>query len=440
MNWPFKKKALPIGVTESRGLWRVLEANTGFWQKNIEWKRESVLAQHAVFSCISLISNDIAKLAVKTVRDDNGIWVEIPKGIEYRVLEKPNSYQTRIQFFENWINSKLIRGNAYILKVRDNSGNIAELHVLNPDLILPMVSDDGQVFYQLSNDNLSGITEAGIIVPARDIIHDRFNCFFHPLVGLSPLFASGLPAYMGMKIMENSARLFSNGSRPSGVLTVPEAISKEKAEELSEQWEARYGGENYGKIAILGGNVKFEPVTMTAEESQLVQLLDLTDVRICSTYHVPPYKIGIGQMPSYNNVQALNQEYYNTALQCLIESIEVLLDENLGFPADIGVEFNIENLLRMDSKTQIDTLKEGVGSAILSPNEARFKLNYKPVPGGDSPMIQQQNYSLEAIGRRDESEDPFDTEAEPVANEQERGIINAAEFVAELTKGLKNGR
>jgi HK97 family phage portal protein len=431
VKW-FKKKSLPVGVTERGSIWRVLEANTGYWQKNIEWTRESVLAHHAVFSCISLISNDIAKLAVKTVRQDNGIWTEIPKGSKYAVLTKPNSYQTRIQFFESWLNSILIRGNAYILKVRNSQG-IEQLHVLNPDLVLPMVSDDGYVFYQLGADNLSGIKEGATVVPASEIIHDRFNCFYHPLVGLSPLFASGLPAYMGIKVLENSARLFSNGSRPSGILTIPEAVSKERAQELSEAWEAKYGGENYGKVAVLGGNVKFEPVTMTAEESQLVQLLDLTDVRICSTYHIPPYKIGIGEMPSYNNVQALNQEYYNTALQARIESIEILLDEHLGFPADVGVEFDIDNLLRMDSKTQIETLKEGVGAAIMSPNEARLKINQKPVTGGESPMIQQQNYSLEAIARRDAKEDPFSNKAndtQPVKS------YDIEEFVAALTKGL----
>jgi phage portal protein BeeE len=45
----------------------------------------------------------------------------------------------------------------------------------------------------------------------------------------------------------------------------------------------------------------------------------------------------------------------------------------------------------------------------LAPNEARRRLNLKPVTGGDTPYLQQQNYSLEALSKRDSKDDPFAT-------------------------------
>lgn len=403
--WPFNKKALQ--AVDNRGWfpWTVKEPFAGAWQRNIEWDRETVLSYHAVFSCISLIASDISKLRVKLVRDDNGIWVDIPYG-NYSVLENPNTYQNRIQFYESWVISKLIRGNAYIFKERGTGGSVIGLHVLHPDRVLPMVTDDGDVFYQLSQDNLSGISETGITVPASEIIHDRFNCFFHPLVGLSPLFASGLPAYMGIKMLTNSAKHFQNGARPSGILTVPEAISKETAQTLSQQWETSYGGENYGKVAILGGDLKYQALAMTAVESQMVEQLRLTAEMVCSTFHVPAYKV-IGNAPAYNNIEALEQSYYSQCLQILLESMELCLDKGLEISQGRGTEFDLDGLLRMDSKSQIETLGAGVNKAIYAPNEARRKLNMKPVTGGDSPMIQQQNFSLEALAKRDAQPDPF---------------------------------
>lgn len=404
--WPFKsKEKIYNSVPQGYG-YKVLEAFAGAWQRNIEYKRQDVLAFHAVFSCVSLIASDISKLNINLVRgSSNDIWVKIPYD-NYRVIVKPNDYQNRIQFYETWILSKLIRGNAYIFKQRDNRGNVVELHVLHPDRVLPLVSDDGQVFYQLGGDNLSGISEVGITVPASEIIHDRFNCFFHPLVGLSPLFASGLPAYMGLQIMENGSRHFKNGGRPSGILTIPEAITKEKALELSQQWESKYGGENYGKTAILGGDLKYQPLSMTAVESQMVEQLKLSAEMVCSTFHVPAYKI-LGNAPSYNNIEALDQAYYSQCLQVLIESIELCLDENLDISEDKGTEFDLDGLLRMDKKSQIETLGTGITKAIISPNEARRKLNMGPVAGGDTPYLQEQNYSLEALSKRDAMEDPF---------------------------------
>lgn len=400
--WPFKQKSLNTVPANRGGWWPyvIQEANTGFWQRNIEYKRQDVLCYHAVFACITLIASDVSKLWVKMVRkDSDGIWVDVPLG-NYGFIIKPNSYQNRIQFYESWILSKLIRGNTYVLKQRDGKGNVVGMHILHPDRVLPMVSDDGQVFYQLAQDNLSGIDPVGITVPASEIIHDRFNCFFHPLVGLSPLFAAGLPAYMGMKALENSAKLFANGSRPSGILTVPEAISPENAATMKEQWETNYGGENYGKTAILGGDVKYQAITMKAEEAQLVEQMKMTAEMVCSTFHVPPYKVGVGQAPSYNNVEALNLEYYNSALQSPIESIELCLDEGLEITDGRGVEFDIDGLLRMDKKSQIETLGMGVDKALYASNEARKKLNMKKVDGGDIPMMQHQMWPINVLANR----------------------------------------
>ena len=61
----------------------------------------------------------------------------------------------------------------------------------------------------------------------------------------------------------------------------------------------------------------------------------------------------------------------------------------------------------MDTERRIKTLGEAVKNTIMSPNEARRKENLPPVPGGDSLYLQQQNFSLEALARRDASDDPF---------------------------------
>ena len=128
---------------------------------------------------------------------------------------------------------------------------------------------------------------------------------------------------------------------------------------------------------------------------------------VCSVYHVPPYKVGVGALPSYNNVQALNVEYYSQALQSHIEEIEELLDHALGigWGEGLGTEFDTDTLLRMDSVTQMDVLQKSAG--ILSPNEQRKKLDLVPKKGGDSPMLQQQDFSLEALAKRDAQADPF---------------------------------
>lgn len=426
-------------VNQGRGgWWRTLEPYAGAWQQNVEVKYDSVLSNHADFACRTLIASDIAKLRIKLVaKDSNGIWSETSNPAYSPVLRKPNDFQNRIQFMEAWVLSKLQRGNTYALKQRDGRGVVVKLYVLDPALVTPLVSDDGSVFYQLNKDPLGGV-ETSIVVPAREIIHDRFNCFFHPLVGLSPIFAGGLAAMHGLAIQNDSTLFFQNGAQPGGVLTAPGAIGDDTAKRLKEYWDTNFAGKNSGKVAVLGDGLRYEAMKAKAVDAQLIEQLKWSAEVVCSTYHVPPYKIGVGQMPTFNNIQSLNIEYYSQCLQVLLEAIELCLDEGLGMAEGIGTEFDTDNLLRMDSVTQMEVLDKSKG--IMSPNEQRKKLDLPPKTGGDSPMLQQQNFSLEALAKRDAQADPFATQSsaptEAPAND------NATEAQAraaldEIRKGLR---
>jgi HK97 family phage portal protein len=404
-----KQKALS-SVSEGRGGWFpiVREPFAGAWQRNVSINTDTAASFHADFACKTLIARDIAKLRIKLVeKDADDIWSETTNPAFSPVLRRPNNYQTRNQFVECWALSKLSRGNTYVLKERDNRQVVTGLHVLDPTRVQPLVSDDGAVFYRLSSDNLAGIGD--VIVPAREIIHDRFNCLFHPLVGTPPVFASGLSSMLGLNAQRASALLFENSSTPGGIITAPGEISDVQQTRFKEQWETRFGGANYGRVAVLGGGLKYEKVSMTHVEGQLIENLKWSAEVVCSVYHVPPYKVGVGALPSYNNVQALNVEYYSQALQSHIEEIEELLDYGLGigWGDGLGTEFDTETLLRMDSVTQVTMLRDAVGAGVMSPNEGRGKLDLKPVDGGESPYLQQQNYSLAALAKRDAQDDPF---------------------------------
>lgn len=442
---PSRRKAA-VGVTDisplvgDRGWFPIIrEPFTGAWQRNAEIIPQTAICNPTEFACRTLIASDIAKLRVKLVENTgDGIWVETTSPAYSPVIRKPNSYQNRIQFWENWMLSKLGTGNSVVLKRRDNrgapgQGNVIAMYILDWGRVKPLVTPSGDVYYQLDTDNLAGI-EDRVIVPASEIIHDRFNCLFHPLVGLPPIFASGLSSMQGQRIQENSLKFFSNNSQPGGVLTAAGTIDEITANRLKKHWEENFSGDNIGKVAILGDGLKYEAMSVNALNSQLIEQLKLTDEKICTAYHVPKYKVGVGDPPPYNNIQALNIEYYSQALQRHIEDAEECLDVGLWLSARLGVEFDVDNLLRMDSVTQMSVLKEGVSAAIYSPNEARARIGLKPVKGGESPMAQQQNYSLEALAKRDSKSDPF-ASAAPKAPPADPTSAAAVDPVDDAAKG-----
>lgn len=406
-----RTKRLPVGSTSvdsGRNGWFpiIRESYSGSFQENVEVTLETVLTHPIVYACLSLISNDVAKLGdplLYTV-DADGIWTETESPAFSQFLKQPNRYQNSIQFYQQWIVCLLSWGNTYVLRARDARQVTVAGYILDPQRVRPLVAPDGSVYYELKTDNLTGIQQ-DIVVPQSEIMHDRMPALYHPLVGTAPVVACGLAATMGVRILTNSANLFANGANPGGVLTAPGHISQETADRVKAKWESEYGGDNVGKIAVLGDNLKFERMAMTSVDTQTTEQVDAVSKLICSAFLVPAYKAGVGPVPMSNNVEALTQEYYQQALQIRFESIEKLLDKEL--PKPYRVAFDTDTLLRMDTATLMKAISDGIGAGVMKPNEGRLRLNLKPVEGGDTPYLQQQNFSLSALNKRDAKADPF---------------------------------
>jgi HK97 family phage portal protein len=386
---------------------QIMEAFPGAWQRNFVLDPvENLLATSTVYAVTTLIANDVSKLRPKLVQqDDNGIWTEVQSSAFSPVLRKPNRYQTRIQFLNSWVLSKLIWGNTYVLKQRDDRGApgkgvVTQLYVLDPKLVKPLVTSSGDIWYQLNADNLTGIT-GQITVPASEIIHDRAACLWHPLVGVPPLYAAAYSGTQSNRIQTFAGKFFENMSRPSGILTAPDVIDDATALRLKTDFETNFSGTNLGRLLVAGDGLKYEALSMPANQAQMFEQLKWTGEDICRPFHMPLYKVGLGPSPTYNNIGALQQDYFDACLQELIENIELLLDEGLGLvnvPGQtLGTELDTDNLLRMDPLTRADRNEKGIRAGYLKPNEARKSDNLAPVEGGDTPYMQVQNFPLSVL-------------------------------------------
>ena len=291
------------------------EPSTGAWQRNEEIALPSTLSYAAVFACTTLIASDIGKLRLRLVeRDDEGIWNEISSASFSPVLRKPNRYQLIQKFLEQWIVSKLMHGNAYVLKQRDDRNVVIALYVLDPQKVAPLIAPDGAVYYELKRDDLVGVPandelpDRGVVVPASEIIHDPMVPLFHPLIGVTPIYACGLVALQGLSIQANSSNFFANGSAPGGTLEAPGDIDQIAADKIKEHWERNYTGANVGKVAILSGGMKYNPLSVNAADAQLIEQLKWTTETICACYHVPAALIDSGHAPPYANSEPLVQQ------------------------------------------------------------------------------------------------------------------------------------
>jgi HK97 family phage portal protein len=386
----------------SAGWWPVIrESFAGAWQRSIAMPLEDCAAHPTFWACVTLIAGDVAKCCPCLMQESvDGIDVEVDVPVYSSVLRRPNHYQNRIQFIMYWIMSKLLRGNAYALKARDNRNAVSDLYMLDPMRVRPMVTPSGDVYYSLQQDVLAGVQVESLLVPASEIIHDPMYTLYHPLSGLSPTYACAATTSQGLTIIHNATRLFKRGSQIGGLIVAPGMISEQSAKRLEKHWQENYAGEeNVGKVAVLGDGLKFEtPKIMSNVDAQLIEQLRWDDEKICSAFHVPPFKVGVGPLPSYNNVEALDLIYYSSCLQLLIESLELCLTEGLELKSGYEVELDISALDRMDSVQRMEVAVKGVTGGILKPDEGRNRFNLAKVPGGDQVYMQKQNWPLTKLG------------------------------------------
>ena len=398
------------------GWWPVIrEAFAGAWQRNILMPVEDCAAHPTFWACVTQIAGDVAKCRPMLVQEDaDGIETEVEVPVYSSVLRRPNHYQNRIQFVMFWILCKLLRGNAYALKRRDARNAVSDVYLLDPMRVKPLVSPNGYVFYALQQDVLADVMETSVVVPASEIIHDPMYPLYHPLCGLSPIYACGAVTSQGMTIINNATRFFRRGSQVGGLLVAPGQISEGTAKRLEKHWQENYAGEeNIGKIAVLGDGLKFEkPPTMSNVDAQLIEQLKWDDEKICGAFHMPPFKVGVGPLPSYNNVEALDQIYYGGCLQLLFEQLELCWTEGLELKTGYEVEFDISALDRMDSVQRMEVATKGVAGGIFKPNEARRRFNLAKVPGGDQVYLQKQNWPLQFLGK-DATQPPKPEPSEP---------------------------
>jgi HK97 family phage portal protein len=380
-----------LRVDLDHGGWISTTSPWNFWQthQGARGGRNEV-----VYACVQAYARTIAQLPGHHIRTADDGFDETLKGTPLqRVMRKPNSYQTRSDFLLNLVSSLLYEGNAYILAGRDARFEITSLHLVPPHACSPYVAD-GQVFYHVSPDQITGMG-GGMLVPARDVGHVRLHTPTDPLRGETPLYAASLAISINNNIAGHQSKFFENMSRPSGVLETDHQLNAEQTAALRQRWDEQSQGLNSGGVPILGWGIKWKPLSLNSVDAQLIDAFKLSVERIAAAYGVPLPIVGVLDGATYNNVHNLLSFWKANGLGFVIEHIEQTITALFDLPDGERLELDTNRLMRLDELTEMDALTKGVTGGVLAPNEARKRKGLKPVDGGDMPRVQQQMVPLD---------------------------------------------
>ncbi|HID25545.1 MAG TPA: phage portal protein, partial [Thermoplasmata archaeon] len=381
------------GVT-TFGNWFPIGFGDGFERDiNLQGKGRNGM-NTTVEACVSTISQTVAMLPIKHVKiDADGGRTEIKTSAAYRVLKKPNPFQTKSEFMVDIIRRMLLTGNGMGVCTRNKRYEIK--HIYPQYQLEPYVSHDQcDVYYQGFTDELCQFSLERML-PSRDVLHLKMHTTSHPLVGETPLTAAMVSASTGNSIQGHTNAFFRNMSRPSGVLQTEMTLKPEQTQELRKRFEEMSKNNESGGLPILTNGLKYQAITMNAVDSEIIATYNMTKSDIASVFRVPLALIGDMEKATFANTESLMKFWVSSGLGFIIEHLEASFEDLFDLPNDEAIEFDTEFLLQADFKGRIDGYKSGVQGGIFTPNEARKKEGLKAKKGGDDLLVQMQMVALE---------------------------------------------
>jgi HK97 family phage portal protein len=350
---------------------------------------DGALRVSAAYGSISLLSKTVATLPLRMFRTDRatGRRTEAPNHPLNDILEyQPNHWQSAWDFKAMMMGHLALRGNAYAEIVAGPRGFVDSLEPIHPDRVSVDRLIDGTIRY-----TVSGTAKGTRVLLQDEVLHLRSHMAPGGLVGISPVSYARETIGLAMAAEEHGARMFSNGARPSGVVTVEKSMSDPAFERFKSQWNQMYSGlSNAGKTPILEDGAKFQAISLTAEDAQFLQTREFQIEEVARWFDVPLVLLHhMTKTSSWGTgVEAIMLAFVRNNLMPWLGCWTGAIRRDLILaPGLYEAAFDVEPLIAGDSKAQAEFYSRLVLNGVLTRNEARAALGYNPIDGLDEPLV-----------------------------------------------------
>ena len=186
--------------------------------------------------------------------------------------------------------------------------------------------------------------------------------------------------------------MYDSGMTAKAVLQYTGSLKDASVDALTKGIEAYAKGEMKAKgvenIIPMPLGMSLTPLNMKLADSQFLEVKQYSALQIAAAFGVKPYQVGDYTKSSYASAEAQQLSFLIDTLLFNIKQYEEEISWKLLTDAEaqsgLTVKFNTAVLLRADQQTQITTLSTAVSSFLMTPNEARERLDLPHVDGGDN--------------------------------------------------------
>lgn len=345
----------------------------------------SAMEVAAFFCGARSIAEGVAQMPARVVRRDydDALGLEIMTPMRdhwaHRLFSRrPNEWQTPFEFVEGMVLCAVIGKGAIAIK-NVVGGEVRELLPVPPGAWTVEQLADWSLRIRVDYDNKT---------------HDYFDLsqVFY-LRGPSLNGYEGLPVVrlarealgLSVALERQQAKLAGNGGKPSGVLSFSAPLAKESREKLRETWNSRFGSGGEGGIAVLDGDAKFYPITMTSVDAQFLETRRQQVEDMARFLRVQPIMMmQADKAATYASAEQMFRVHVIHTLGPWVERLEQAVQRDiLGADSDLSLDLDERNLMRGDFKDQAEYYTKALGAGgqpgWMTPNEIRSEVGKNPI-------------------------------------------------------------
>jgi HK97 family phage portal protein len=343
------------------------------------------------FACKKVLSEAVGKLPLKIQQARPGEGIRVAREhLYYRMLnERPNRHMTASVFWNLLEQCRNEDGNGYAW-IDTRNPHRPQLWPLDPGRVRVyydnacLLADAPDVWYQVATPT------GDMTLGSEEVLHVKSHNTRDGLVGIPVREQLASTIQGNAKAQAYINKLYESGMTAKMVLQYTGSLSDANVQALKE------GIENYGKGDLKKGlenvipipvGMSITPLNLKLADSQFLEIKQYTALQIASAFGVKPYQIGDYTKSSYANAEAQQLSFLVDTLLFIVKQYE----EEIGYKllsddeeaAGYHVKFNTAVILRADQQTQINTLSAAVSNFLMTPNEARERLDLPAKEGGD---------------------------------------------------------
>ena len=383
----------------------------------------------AVVACLQTLGMSFseATLMVKEY-DKDGLQQELINHPFTMLMRRPNPYMSGDIVQQYIINAMHVSGDAYLIKQKNNAGQLVALYPLMPENVTPKGNDDELITHYEYDTNTKSV-----LVTPQDMVHIRLGLDqTNHRQGFAPLRSVLREIYGDESAGQMATALLANSGVPNVVISPKQdfGLTETEAEQVQRAFKQKVGGKNRGMPLVLSGSMDVKKMAFSPTELDIGTLRRVPEERISAVLGVPAILAGLGaglDRATYSNASELREFFTESKLIPLWKQIaeeltqQVLLrDYEITDGTSAEYDFSDVRALQTDQDALFNRMNVGVQGGWITIKEAREEVGL-PVDESQEVYLLDANKILTPANSMDEytaSETPTESADKPVAEVQ----------------------